>query len=998
MKILAWNCRGLARNPTIRVLRALIRCHRPDLLFLSETMVSSSRFQAVLFGLGFSSWLEVPPIGSQGGIFLTWKVGVDVEPVRLDKRCISCVVYSGPSVCPWLVSCIYAPASPSGRHEFWPFLFELGNSFGGPWLLMGDFNSVLSPAEKSGGRSFGSSSQGDFADFVQFNALVDLGFFGNKFTWSNHRPGRANIRERLDRGLANQQWVHLFPNIVINHLTTSQSDHCPILLSTEGSYQNIPKPFRFEAFWTRDKSSFSVVAEAWLADIEGSPAFSLSRKWKNTKNALKSWNHQHFGNIQANIKKLMTEISAIQSCPHSSSNSDREVILQRNLQEHLLREEVLWKQKSRELWLTCTDLNTKFFHASTVCRRRYNSISCLTSSDGNPIRGRENIGAYLVDHFSKIFSTSHPPLTDNLPSLVTEVISVEENVRICTIPDEHEIFVAIKELGLNKAPGPDGMTGLFYKTYWPIVKDSVVKSVQSFFKGGFLLKEFNHTNIALIPKVDNPSRVNHFHPISLTNFNYKIISKILSNRFKPLLKKIVSPSQSAFLKGRSIHDNTILAHELFHSMKQKKGNGALMALKLDMEKAFDSMEWNFLLRILTLLGFHPIWVQWIRQCITTSSFSILLDGAPFGKFFPSRGLRQGDPLSPFLFILGSEVLSRLLYHEEALGNLHGIKMARSCPSISHLFFADDVMIFSRANDSEARSILNCLTTYSKWSGQVINISKSAMFFSRNCRSEKKISIKGILNLNLIPARAKYLGIPLFLLKNKSNSFIELKDRIFSKITGWKARLLSQAARTTLVKSVANAIPTYIMSIFLLPKSFCEVINSGLRKFWWGFPQEKKHNLSLLAWNNICQPKALGGLGLRSMEFLNNSLLARLGWKLTSNQPLLWVDALRGKYLKNGVSFLNASPNPVSSWIWKGLLKNRSVVQKGACIAISSGVNVEVWQSPWIPLNPNFKPIPNANLVSLPAFNVADLILGDGCSWNVSLLADLFDPSTVQKHP
>jgi hypothetical protein len=163
--------------------------------------------------------------------------------------------------------------------------------------------------------------------------------------------------------------------------------------------------------------------------------------------------------------------------------------------------------------------------------------------------------------------------------------------------------------------------------------------------------------------------------------------------------------------------------------------------------------------------------------------------------------------------------------------------------------------------------------------------------------------------------------------------------------GWKARLLSQMARTTLVKSVANVIPTYIMSIFLLPKSFCEVINSGLRKFWWGFPQEKKHNLSLFAWNNICQPKALGGLGLRSMEFLNNSLLARLGWKLTSNQPLLWVDALRGKYLKNGVSFLNASPNPVSSWIWKGLLKNRSVVQKGACIAISSGVNVEVWQSP-----------------------------------------------------
>jgi hypothetical protein len=130
----------------------------------------------------------------------------------------------------------------------------------------------------------------------------------------------------------------------------------------------------------------------------------------------------------------------------------------------------------------------------------------------------------------------------------------------------------------------------------------------------------------------------------------------LANRLKPLLHKIVSPLQSAFLKGRSIQDNTILAHELFHAMKHKQGNGGLMALKLDMEKAFDSMEWSFLLRILSLLGFHPKWINWIHQCISTSSFSIMLDGAPFGNFKPSRGLRQGDPLSPFLFILGSDIL------------------------------------------------------------------------------------------------------------------------------------------------------------------------------------------------------------------------------------------------------------------------------------------------------------------------------------------------------
>jgi hypothetical protein len=144
------------------------------------------------------------------------------------------------------------------------------------------------------------------------------------------------------------------------------------------------------------------------------------------------------------------------------------------------------------------------------------------------------------------------------------------------------------------------MTGLFYKSYWPIVKSCVISSVQPFFRDGDMLKEFNHTNIAFIPMVDNPSLVNQFRSISLTNFNYNIISKILSNRFKPFLHKIVSPIQSSFLKGRSIHDNTILAHELFHSTKHKKGNGGLMALKLDMEKAFDSMECEFLLKILAL--------------------------------------------------------------------------------------------------------------------------------------------------------------------------------------------------------------------------------------------------------------------------------------------------------------------------------------------------------------------------------------------------------------
>jgi hypothetical protein len=682
MRVLSWNCRGLARAPTIRTLRALNRLHRPEIIFLSETKVHAQRIRFVLNQIGFPFWLQIPPIGSKGGLCIAWKYGVDIEPIQHDSNHISCLVYSDPPHSPWLLTCVYAPHTYQMRSDFWEFLSNIGNSFGGPWLLLGDFNSILSPAEKFGGRPFGSLSHRLFEDFVHSNALIDLGFNGNKFTWSNHRQGHVNIRERLDRGLANNDWVHLFPNSLINIIPASNSDHCPLLLSTVGTYQDLPKPFRFEAFWTRDHTSHEVVANTWLMDVPGSPAFSVSRKWKSTKSALKEWNHRHFGRIQSCIKKLMSDINVIQSKPHSISNASIEQNLQAELQEQLLRVEILWKQKSRELWLTCTDLNTKFFHASTVCRRRYNSLTFIKAYDGTVLNSRENIGAYIVDHFSKLFSSTGPLLDDSLSDLFKPVITDEENSDLCNIPDEREIYDAIVNLGLNKAPGPDGMTGLFYKSYWPIVKLSVIASVQSFFRGGFLLKEFNHTNIALIPKIDNPSQVHHYRPISLINFNYKIISKILSNRFKPLLHKIISPTQSAFLKGRSIQDNTVLAHELFHSMKKKKGNGGLMALKLDMEKAFDCMEWDFLIRLLTLLGFNSTWTQWIKQCISTSSFSIMMDGSPYGNFSPSRGLRQGDPLSPFLFILGSEALSRIIFKEENSGNLHGIRIARRSPVVS----------------------------------------------------------------------------------------------------------------------------------------------------------------------------------------------------------------------------------------------------------------------------------------------------------------------------
>jgi hypothetical protein len=316
-----------------------------------------------------------------------------------------------------------------------------------------------------------------------------------------------------------------------------------------------------------------------------------------------------------------------------------------------------------------------------------------------------------VSHFSKLFSSSNPPIDDEMLNLFASVITAEDNLFLCAFPLEEEVVQALSSLGSSKAPGPDGFTALFYKKYWSVVKVEVLGCINNFFQNHFLLQEQNHTHIALITKQAGSHIVHHLRPISLCNIVYKIITKILANRLKTMLPKIISPLQSAFVPSRNIQDNTILALELLYSFKNKKGKGGFMFLNLDMEKAFDKMEWGFILSVMIKLGFHSSWIDWIRICIFSSSFSILINGSPFGLFSPNRGLKQGDPLYPFLFISGAEVLSRLLFKEEAAGNLKGLKISRTSPAIHHLFFADDLLIFGKATPKEATCIHTCLQKY-----------------------------------------------------------------------------------------------------------------------------------------------------------------------------------------------------------------------------------------------------------------------------------------------
>jgi len=236
------------------------------------------------------------------------------------------------------------------------------------------------------------------------------------------------------------------------------------------------------------------------------------------------------------------------------------------------------------------------------------------------------------------------------------------------------------------------------------------------------------------------------------------------------------------------------------------------------------------LLIMLKQGFHPTWVNWIRICVSSTSFSVLINGSPFGLFTPTRGLGQGDPLSPFLFILGTEVLSRLFLQQESIGILKGIKIARSSAPINHLLFADDLIIFAKATSAEATVLTSCLHKYCLWSGQKVNNEKSSVLFSKNTSHASISSILGIIHYRLMTSAPFDLGLPLGFGSSRKEAFQPLLDKVLSKINGWRAKTLSQAGRTVLLKATVAAIPTYAMSTFLLPSSFCRTLDRRFKDF------------------------------------------------------------------------------------------------------------------------------------------------------------------------
>ena len=367
----------------------------------------------------------------------------------------------------------------------------------------------------------------------------------------------------------------------------------------------------------------------------------------------------------------------------------------------------------------------------------------------------------------------------------------------------------------------------------------MVNEVFKVFQSSTMPPHLNETLITLIPKHPGADCLASFRPISLCNTVYKMVTKIIVKRLRPCLPKLISPLQTAFVPRRMGLDNMIIAQELIHTMTLKKGKTGFMAIKIDLEKAYDRLKWHFIRDVLELCRLPPFLIKLTMSCVSSSSISILLNGGKIEPFHPSRGIRQGDPLSPYLFIMCMEVLGFLISRRSKENLWDPVRASRGGQAFSHLFFADDLVLFAKADLWNCTSVHETLDTFCELSGQKVNLNRSKAYFSPNISPESREEMCGVLGIHSTPNLGKYLGFPIKHPGSSSQEFNFVVERVQNKLQGWKTNLLSMAGRVVIAQSILSAIPAYVMKGCMLPTQILNNLDKVSRNFVWGSTEDHK---------------------------------------------------------------------------------------------------------------------------------------------------------------
>ncbi|XP_021866236.1 uncharacterized protein [Spinacia oleracea] len=454
---------------------------------------------------------------------------------------------------------------------------------------------------------------------------------------------------------------------------------------------------------------------------------------------------------------------------------------------------------------------------------------------------------------------------------------------------------------------------------------------------------------------------------------------------------IISEYQNAFVPGRLLVDNCMIAHEYMQYVKKrKKGKDFAGILKMDLNKAYHRISWSFIREVLMAFEFPQQWIDWIMECITTVSMAVLVNGEVTENFKPKCGLRQGDPLSPYIFIMCMEVLSRRMLALQEIGSGRGLKIGRRSPRINHLFFADDALFFFHATPDSCVNLRKALDEFSLISGEVVSLEKSFVTFSPNTPRRFISFMRRPLGMKNKFAMGTYLGCPMDVDGRSSQKFEFLIDRIAKKLSSWKFISISQAGKIILVNSIIVAMASHVMSLFLIPRGSLSRITSLFTKFIWSTSMDRKP----IYWRSralLEKHKEQGGLGVHNIKNLNTALVCKQAWRIQNNPQSLVARILLGKYKKSPI--LIAQNNGILgrvSWSFRSMVRAASNLKLGMGMLVGDGSNIDIERDTWV----HGQRVQKKEGVSPNVKMVADL-LTDDLKWKSSLVWSCFESNTAK---
>ncbi|XP_071683729.1 uncharacterized protein [Lolium perenne] len=790
-------------------------------------------------------WHWTPANGRSGGMLMGIRDSLfEVGALAQGEFFLSAKLYHRPTKFKCEFIGVYGPADHSRSASFLQELEGRVDNSQFPIMLMGDFNLIRGAQDKNNS-NINWALVNLFNDAIARWALLEVARTGAAYTWTNKQTNP--VRSLLDRAFVSPEWELRFPLARLTAETRIGSDHTPLILDSGENASRRMARFAFENSWLV-VPGFVEKVKLWWAELLASntnprdPIDVWHGQASGLRQALKGWS-ANLGKDRRVIKaEVLAHIQSLDRIADEQGLDEGGWALRYHLEDQLIQffseEEEYWRQRGKLRWTLQGDANTKYFHAVANGRRRRCHISSLRTEDGE-ITDQQAITQHVYDFYRALMGAEEPKmlcLQQDFWAAGARVTDQENEALLRSFSME-ELEEVLKDTKTDTAPGPDGFSVSFFKHFWPGLRGLVLQIVNGFALGTVDVARLNFGVLSLIPKVVGADSIKQYRPIALIKVIFKLVAKAYATRLSPVAHRIVSQTQTAFIKGRFIHDGALALHEILHEITSK--NMQAIVLKLDFEKAYDRVNWDFLKEVLLRKGFSGAYMHRILQLINFHKSEVLVLGAP------------------------------------------------------------------QAEQARVANLLNCT--------------------------------QGTLPF-------KYLGFPLCDRRVTMAEMEPLVNAVALKMEPWQGRFMSSAARLTLINACLSNLPIYSMGLFLLSDGTHEGFDRHRCRFFWE-GQGNKMKYHMVAWEDICKPKAQGGLGVMNTKLMNLALMTKWIWRMLTedDSKLLWLQLLKAKY---PVDQFFSSTAVGGSPFWHSLHKLKAVFKQGARFFPGSNSDVRFWTDHW----------------------------------------------------